>query len=356
MAVTRTVVTVDLLLWLLFTCFVLAKEDAVTSMEGHVSSSVVAPDTATVNDNVGELTDTTKNSNTIVVSCKDNDQDCSPTPSTNDLHGSEKEGIEEEEEEEEEDYDQVDDYEDHMVYKVWEETPFTLSEFEVNGINLASFGKQPLFQLYEDFDISAYIRGDEEWEELLAYRNALTRPSLSFYVDKVARKRWLPTQGYPQPKVHLLEYAEDLTQSHDRDEERNVILAALPKTGSYCAKPTHMSLTKGTWLVDHQSDGTTRYSLHGYELDDHGGKFDETVVARELAESLHDEADDIESWALKNVFPGLVVEERWSSHDEPNSPPHEFNMFTIWGRVWVGQWNTVEKSNRWNNGFIVRFN
>ena len=87
---------------------------------------------------------------------------------------------------------------------------------------------------------------------------------------------------------------------------------------------------------------------------DHDGEFDARVMAEQLAESLHDQADDIESWALKNVQPGLVVEERWCSHTEPNAPPHEFNMFTIWGRVWVGQWNHVEREHRYCYGFIHR--
>ena len=134
--------------------------------------------------------------------------------------------------------------EDAFVYKTWDRTEFTLNDFNVNGINLASYGKQPLFELYHDFDISSLVHGNEEWEELLSYRNGLTRPSLPFYVDKVARKRWLPTRGYPQPKVHLLKYADELMESYSGQAEEDVILEALPKTGSFCAKPTHMSLTK----------------------------------------------------------------------------------------------------------------
>jgi hypothetical protein len=39
------------------------------------------------------------------------------------------------------------------------------------------------------------------------YRRALDRPELSFYVDKVARKRWLPTIGIDQPKSIALRYS-----------------------------------------------------------------------------------------------------------------------------------------------------
>ena len=247
---------------------------------------------------------------------------------------------------------------DDLFFKVWETTDYTLDEFRVAGVNLADFGKQPLFPLFEDFDISSYIRGDEDWHDLLAYRNALTRPTLSFYVDKVARKRWLPTMGFPQPKVHFLSYAVELTKTGTVEDETNAILEALPTTGSFCAKPTHMSLTQGAWLVDHPDEkdekGTTHFSTGGLALEEHEGQYDARVVANHLAETLHEKADDIESWALKNVQPGLVVEERWVDHNVRESPPHEFNMFVIWGKLWVGQWNTVDKHNRYCDGFIYR--
>jgi hypothetical protein len=69
---------------------------------------------------------------------------------------------------------------------------------------------------------------------------------------------------------------------------------------------------------------------------------------------MHSPPDEIESWALKNVNGGYVVEERWTAHDNNDAPPHEFNLFTIWGRLWVGQWNFVKGKNRWNEGFIHR--
>lgn len=238
--------------------------------------------------------------------------------------------------------------------KVWERTHYTLDEYSIAGIDLASFGQEPLFELYEDFDISPYIRGDEDWEGMLAYRNELTRPSLSFYVDKVARKRWLPTMGYPQPKVHFLSYAEELTETGSVAQESNIIYEALPDVGFFAAKPTHMSLTKGTWLVDRHANGTTHFSLHGWALEELDNMFSARRCADDLAASLHDGPDEEESWALKNVKPGLVVEERWEAHNAPNSPPHEFNIFTIWGRVWIGQWNTVDKRNRWTDGFFYR--
>ena len=236
-------------------------------------------------------------------------------------------------------YDNEEELEGEVYYSVWERTEYTVDDFTVAGINLADFGKVPLFQLFDDFDISSMIRGDEGWPELMEYRNGLTRPTLSFYVDKVARKRWLPAMGFPQPDLHFLSYADEMTETGEVEDEKQVIRDALPTTGSYCAKPTHMSLTKGTWLVDHLDDGSTRFSVNGRILEDRGVQFAPDVVAGELAESLHQKADEIESYALREgTKPGIVVEERWVAHDDPTAPPHEFNMFTIWGKLFVGQW------------------
>jgi hypothetical protein len=68
---------------------------------------------------------------------------------------------------------------------------FILSDFVVAGVNLAAYGMlHPKFQLYEDFNIGPMLKGKESWKELLKIRSQLQRPSLSWYVDKVARKRW----------------------------------------------------------------------------------------------------------------------------------------------------------------------
>jgi len=53
------------------------------------------------------------------------------------------------------------------------------------------------------------------------------------------------------------------------------------------------------------------------------------------------------------VEPGLVVEELWSSHEDRSLPPHEFCLFVVWGRVYVGVWNEVS-SDRYLDGFIYR--
>ena len=281
------------------------------------------------------------------------------------------------------DFDKKLDSDDMESQEEVEETTKTnpgLNEFWVAGVNLAKeeddgdrgdvAQASPPFELFEDFDIRHLIQGDEDWDTILGYRNRLERPSLSFYVDKVARKRWLPEQGFAQPHVYQLHYAHELLDNHhpanDYDQFKvatQVVQDILPADACYAAKPTHMSLQYGTWLVDgclQQDEDTaiTPFSVRGKSLTA-DEPFDADECASHLAHSLGQPPHEIESWALKNVKPGIVVEERWGAHDDMRHPPHEFNIFTIWGRVWVAQWNTVSvpgpgDAGRWCNAFLYR--
>jgi len=264
------------------------------------------------------------------------------------------------------------------------------------------------FRLYEDFDLSDQITGSEKWSDLLFLRNQLQKPALSFYVDKVARKRWLPTQGYNQPSVRALLYADEIlpTTADDDDagdddesaesarrqksrflDEVAAIIKLLPHNTSYAAKPSHMSHAMGNWLVDDyynyyydddeveeevdeegvDNDNTittsaktpvlrrsTRFSLAGKALTIEDDDFDVNDCASALAAGLHMEPAEFESWTLKNVRPGLVVEDRWSSLQHKDHPPDEFCIFTMWGKVWVGQWNTVVGQERYFEAFVYR--
>lgn len=116
-----------------------------------------------------------------------------------------------------------------------------------------------------------------------------------------------------------------------------------------------MSMTHGNWLVRYdEASKKTLYSNNATALrsSDDDDEFNTQLVANKLAKSLHYGPHEIESWALKNVQPGYVVEESWTAHNNDDAPLHEFNIFTIWGRVWVGQWNAVYGQNRYNDGFI----
>jgi hypothetical protein len=255
--------------------------------------------------------------------------------------------------------------------KVWEKTHHTLSNFEVGGVNLGLYKQEQEaeqtkaspeaepFKLYEDFNIADQITGDESWRDLIAYRRLLERPSLSFYIDKVARKRWLPTMGFSQPRLFALKYAHELTESGNSDDERMAIMDLLPTKSDYAAKPTHMSSTNGVWLVKHNAeDGITRFSDTAKQMTGDTA-FDGSLLANGLSKFLHQKADDDsgnnpESWALRNVNPGIVIEELFTDVENENAPPLEFNIFTIWGKVWIAQMNVVKGEGRFNRGFAFR--
>ena len=114
-------------------------------------------------------------------------------------------------------------------------TKYTFDSFVIaGGIDLAGFGLEdnnsdkskntkshsskfrtaPSFELFRDFDLSKRLKGNETWIELLEYRRDAMHPSLSFYVDKVAFKRWLVTSyaslKIEGPRTYLLKYASEL--------------------------------------------------------------------------------------------------------------------------------------------------
>jgi hypothetical protein len=230
---------------------------------------------------------------------------------------------------------------------------FILSDFVVAGSNLAGYNVvHPPFELFEDFDIGSMVRGGEMWMEMVGYRKGLERPSLSWYVDKVARKRWLGERRYPQPNVYFMCYKDELVPSRPsstKEEDAAVILQNLPTTHGYAAKPTHMSLSMGNWLVDldpdssdtNEEDRTVRFTKVAKRLTSEV-PFDPAACADSLAEGLQRGPARLESWALKMVRPGLVVEELYSNHRDRSLPPDEFCVFVIWGKVYAGVWNTVQ--------------
>lgn len=250
---------------------------------------------------------------------------------------------------------------------VWPSTMHTIPNFEVAGVNLGEYGldeafdpdkADPInaepFQLFEDFDIGHLIKGSESWDDLITYRNSMQSPSLSFYVDKVARKRWLPTQGFQQVTQYALNYKFELTESGTVEDETQAIFERLPNKTDYAAKPTHHSETSGVWLVSYDAEtNTTLVSSTAKQLIN-DLSFDNRNAAADLANNLHAKADPHESWVLKNVKPGVVVEERYVDFDNFARPPLEFCIFTIWGRVWLATMNTVVDQHRSLDGVVYR--
>jgi hypothetical protein len=137
-------------------------------------------------------------------------------------------------------------------------TDFVLNDFVVADVNLASYNGNPNavpvpkptrfqpttrpFPLFPDFDIGSLLRGNETWMELILIRRHLQRPSLTFYSDKVARKRWLGERGYPQPRMFFAAYADQLQEDYRNHKEELAaeIFPHLPTTHGFAAKPNHM--------------------------------------------------------------------------------------------------------------------
>jgi hypothetical protein len=245
-------------------------------------------------------------------------------------------------------------------------TPWTTQNYEVAGVNLGSYnlvgveevkepkeGAEP-FELFEDFDISDMIVGNENWKDMIEYRRQLDRPSVSFYVDKVARKRWLPKQGMPQAKQFVLRYGFELTESGDEKEEAEALYKLIPDEVDYAAKPSHHSEGVSVWLVSHDTEkNVTSFSSTARELKT-DKTFDKMNVAKSLTKHLHAQAADDESMILRNVKPGVVIEERWVEVENFDRAPIEFNVFVIWGRVWVAQMNQVEEESRFAMTWLQR--
>jgi len=231
--------------------------------------------------------------------------------------------------------------------------PYLFDSFMVAGtdLNLYEPGMEkpvtadsaPPFELFEDFDIASQVEGGETWRYLVYdIRRYMQKPTFAFYVDKVAMKRWLPTFGILVPESFVLAYQSELTSSGKVEDETVALFNILPGKGTdYCAKPTHTSYSDGVWLVKNEirNGKRTRYvSIRGHGFHKRGLDHVTGLVATGLAMSLHEPPRYFESWALKNVKPGVVIEERFTSFDRDDRPAVEFKVFCVWGRVVVSTW------------------
>ena len=230
------------------------------------------------------------------------------------------------------------------------------------------------YELYQDFDISVYIRaldcedrdslgkdhpnvrssfpGDEEQKEtsntensnqydsssemsstashLLLYHRHLEHPSLAFYIDKIAQKRYLQARGIPVPKSLVLKYYDELIVERDIeaavvDDTEAAIDALLPRSNSfnYVAKASHK---RNATIVVSQNVPSD--------------------VAHRLTLELNDRDHNIQymdPWSSHYVAPGIVVEDRilgLGDKRHPNhSPPMELKVYVIWGQVWIVTWS-----------------
>jgi hypothetical protein len=248
-------------------------------------------------------------------------------------------------------------------------TPWTTEDYVVAGVNLGTYNllgveedKEPKndseqpYALFEDFDISNLIIGNENWKDMIEYRRKLDRPSLRFYVDKVARKRWLPTKGMPQAKQYVTMYGHELTEHGNMNDEANALYKLIPDEADYAAKPSHHSEGVSVWLVSHNKESNvTKFSSTARQLKaDDKKEFDKMKVASALTQHLHAEAASDESLILRGVKPGIIVEERFVEVDHFDRGPIEFNCFVIWGRIWVILMINIEDDLRYANTWLHR--
>lgn len=237
---------------------------------------------------------------------------------------------------------------------------FTMDDFVVAGVNLGQYGlsqpqqqqvesNEPPFELFEDFDLTSELSTANDtisWVDLVRLRRNADHAALSFYVDKVARKRAFADSSIDSPQSFVLKYKSELTESGWIQDEQAVILELLRQQNQtdYAAKPTHLSCSGGVWLVKRLLHNDTTLVGHGKKPFQVLHDFDVSQIASSLVEDLQKTQRicgrrQPESIALQNVKPGILVEERFTTpfaqDENDNRGGMEFKVFTIWGRVWV---------------------
>lgn len=232
--------------------------------------------------------------------------------------------------------------------KRYQRNVWTAADYWVNGVNLAKYGFEAteqnqvvvdeLFELYEDFDIGKVLHNGDDLDsyvapsttDLLLFRRHLEHATLAFYMDKIAQKRYHQVMGVPTPNTHVMKYKDEW---QDRELDREAIMQLLPEKSDFAIKASH-KLKRSSMLVkcDEDRNERTMGTKSNLILDE----YDAEVIANKLSEDMHQEVNYSDPWALLHVQPGVVVEERFSSFDNPNRPPLELQVYVIWGRVWMG--------------------
>ena len=268
----------------------------------------------------------------------------------------------------------------------YERTMWTMDEFWVldshrdstsgGGINLAQFGfelttnhpssawiEEP-FGLYEDFDVSSFVEemasGSSPTEEdttenhdtsknnnindknmkvydLLQEHRHLEHPSLAFYIDKIAQKRYLQAHMIPIPSPIAYKYKDEILEMRQEDNIRNLF----PNQTDFAVKPSYRN--GYTKLVEYDSE-ESKYAMGSsphYASRKMDQDYDPRSVANSLAHTLSHGAKvhRMDPWSIHYVTPGVIVEERMTSVFDPNQPPVQLNVYVIWGRVWMASWS-----------------
>jgi hypothetical protein len=191
--------------------------------------------------------------------------------------------------------------------------------------------KAELFELYSNFDISHLIRTGMSWYDLLDIRQQLRRPTLAFYVDKVQYKARMNEVGIDIPEIYYSQNADRAMTECAFARALRSIEDALAGRSDYVAKPTHMSCSDDVHVV---KDGWNIYPTTPWLVN-------AAQVAATLAKGLRTHSSlQGESWALHQVPPGVMVEERISAGGGDDTAALEFKTIVIWGRVWAAEVRT----------------
>ena len=258
--------------------------------------------------------------------------------------------------------------------RAWRRTKYTLDSFFVAGVNLAAYGFGDIskelnpatpFELYEDFNIGARIKGSEFWWILQSYKRHQGKdyPSLTFYVDKIAQKRWMPTIGYDVPKSFALRYKTELgkgviesfasVQSEGEVERSGKnydiedIKHLMPTEKSFVAKASHFSAARSVTIVEcckRRRDGTLKARMNdgfGYNrltevFSLHKQDYRLQIAGRLLTDL--NELDATDEDAQLRLTQGFLIEERFLSGedtDDDTLPALEFKCFVIWSRLFA---------------------
>lgn len=271
-----------------------------------------------------------------------------------------------------------DEEEDEDYYLEWEGDPnFRFDEYYVNGVNLASYdpsqppqkydGNVEPFELFEDLDISYKLTGDEDWWTMRLHKksHSKVRPSLSFYYDKVASKRWLMDIGVPIPKIFALNYLSELVT--DEDNPRSVFHAIrklLPEGRDYCIKPNNGAMWRGVWLVTQDEEKKTNQTWSIMEDNEWGlegmqrwpkNYYTADEVAVDVTAALVTPLErGLEGFPRSYIEKGVVIEERFVAFDDVLQPALEFKVQVIWGRVFLANWVRGEFELPWEPGQVYR--
>ena len=255
--------------------------------------------------------------------------------------------------------------------RLFSRTHFTQDEFVVNGVNLAQYGFEETaepsseqrqqtmhlsqyYELFEDFSIQQQVSSGHSyhWNRLNRIRHNLAdRPSLSFYADKVASKRTLAARGIPQVQ-HVVRYRHELLSTIAAAAAADEILQTLiPQNKSYVAKSSHLCSSFGVHVVKYNATTKQHSLLFSKKVNDgEVGNNDQrkkkdynaTEVAYSLWANLQAKPHERESYAIRQVQPGLVIEDRFTSlgGGMDTVPAAEFNVFTVWGKVLLAHYKT----------------